>query len=151
MLRTLSVCLLACAFALCGPGCSDSSTTVPPGEDTGHDAGAGYTGVPADGGADAGHVALEGCDTTTPGRICAGAARRVLTPETFEKVRPELLSDHESCYGGGTTCGTLSKQKLLDLDKACRAGDAAKCTCPAGKAKCKWIDAYFEDTNGNGV
>lgn len=134
----------AAIFLVCA--CNDSSISIPPGRS---DGAAAVDGGAVDGGqsADAGHVPLQGCNTARPGVICAGAARRTLTPATYETVKPEYLSDGTGCVGGGTTCGTLSKQKLLDLDKACRAG---QCPCPVGREKCKWNDAYFNDDDGDG-
>jgi hypothetical protein len=138
---------LALALCAAASACEDKSAIVPPQIDG---SGVGDTdGGPADAGAspDAG-VPLEGCDTSIPGLVCAGAARRVLTPASFETVKPEYLSDHDDCVGGGATCGDLSRDKLVTLDKACRAGN---CACANGAPKCKWTEAFFDDANGNGV
>lgn len=138
---------LLLALCACAPACNDISTRIPPQEDG--SVPDGTDGGPADSGGvpDAG-VPIEGCDTSAPGLLCAGAARRVLTPTSYETAKPEYLSDHDDCVGGGATCGDLSRDKLVTLDKACRTG---KCACANGKPKCTWKEAFFDDANGDGA
>lgn len=121
------VCALFLALGCSGGGGdtidATSGTDAAVGDDAGTD-----TGTP-----DAG-VALEGCDTTAPGVICAGAAKISLTPASFETVKPELLEDHAACADSpGPTCGSL------DYDKMKAAFDEAT-----------WSKGFFNDTNGNG-
>ncbi|MBI5525587.1 MAG: hypothetical protein HY897_04570 [Deltaproteobacteria bacterium] len=91
--------------------------------DTGTDSGAPDTGF-----------RLEGCDTTAPGLICAGAAKVALTPGSFETVKPEFLEDHAECAdSAGPTCGSLDYDKM----KTAFTED-------------DWSKGFFVDTNGNG-
>lgn len=118
-------------------GCSGGSGEAVDGA-AGNDAASAGSDASVDAGADAGSpdagVALEGCDTTTSGVICAGAAKVSLTPASFETVKAELLEDHAECADTtGTICGSL------DFDKMKAAFDEGS-----------WAKGFFNDTDGDG-
>jgi hypothetical protein len=132
VLGTMLLCVHLSGASACGGGGAADAESGPDaadaavadaGTDAGTDSGAPDTGVK-----------IEGCDTTAPGVMCAGAAKVALTPEFFETVKPELLEDHDECAdSAGPNCGSLDYDKM----KAAFTEDT-------------WAKEFFEDTNGNG-
>jgi len=131
--RDFLVMLLA-VLAACA-ACSDNRSVGADAEAV--EAGPSDSGLPDAGAApDAGpedaRVPLQGCDTSEPGLICAGAAKVAVTPQGFETVKPEFLESHDDCIGGTPTCGEINDDKLIDTYKGA------------------WADNFYVDTNGNG-
>jgi hypothetical protein len=123
------VLLIAALLAGCSGGEAGPADGGATAGDAAIDAGG---GGPADTGVPDAGVPLEGCDTSDPGKICVGAAKVVLTPDTFETVKPELLEDHDDCIDGNPTCGTIDDGKIKTAYKG------------------KWAKNFWNDANGDG-
>ncbi|MBI5529798.1 MAG: hypothetical protein HY897_26030 [Deltaproteobacteria bacterium] len=129
------VAILPATVAAAFFACSDGRAVGVDAEiaDTGFaDAGLPDAGAGADAGSEDVRVPLQGCNTSDPGLICAGAAKVAITPQGFETVKPELLEDHDDCIDGAPTCGEIHADKLIDAYKGA------------------WADNFYVDTNGNG-
>lgn len=112
------------------------------------------------------------CDSHEEGILCVGVAQRSISPERYEIVKRELLTEHSYCpeFDGPGNCGSIDTSKWKNLSKKWKSDFFYDCgtdrVCPGdpnyvspdrdgsegdGEFQGYWIAGYADSTPMVGV